>query len=1222
MAGSKPSLKPHLARSLALHVLLVLLIVLGLSHQEEQIAQQELALIDEVKEQERREEQERLEREKEAAKEDLLEELQKEFEELIADELEKPDEEELSQETAEDLEDLVEQADQEQSVHQLEPQALEDAKDQIRSDELDQMEVNLEEMQRDLVRQVVADQIRRHIAPELTRRIEQELDKRVGEPVRRGVEEQTERLRRQRLESLEETLKDAADRLRELKKGQDAVRDAARKDQLEDASRQQARLQERGAEVAKAVDAALRRAEALSPTNAEQARRLRTPPQSQQVPQALAQARQAMDGGEKDPAEQAARQASQDIEGRAKDVDRLARDVSRARRRREPDPLDREVAKGALEPLRRDLEGPTAQAVAEEALPVVANKVMKEVTRRLEPYGLGSESLRAALKSHVDATLRDEMTARGPDPEAALARTRDAFRLNDPDALRRAGEQLEGARRAIEQAAQAQDAHRDTVGQTPTADQVAGQQALAGRIEQVKRQARRTVRAARRATGRMGRAMDRAERDLRDPYAEEKAREAAEQLQHQLPDQAKSSMGEASETLRKAAARLQGLQQDLAEETRSLRQAAAAQADLAAALGPQQAAQATQAAGEAAREAVGETLEPSVARAAESINVREILDQAARQRLGKMVALQGKVGRAREAMAQGRAVTMAPAYSQALKSLVDSLGAAAMDLPPTAPGLAPPAQGDAAGLPPQMGVGTDVPQPGQGPADLPPGAGAAPPRPGSGQGAQSRLSSTATGPNVPGSGSGTAAGALDPRGWRTPVPGRSGAMHPGGWADSDAPWAPRRFNRYARFNREAYEAFVKDLRNRTQPGNYYGQAESPEGLDSKAHGKDQPGPAYIYLDEAPAPADKQRTEGEDEGRSVPPPQFESKAFGAAAMQETSIRLDGDLGDWGKLRHPMRLRYLHDGSTLEDGPAVYMRWSAEGFFFAYKVRDPDGRIEACPHRPWEGDCFEVFLDMDNERRRSLEASAAAHQFCFMPFGFRGDPEATFAEVGRNMRGMKRHTVYPDNTGTRGASRAKLIPGYGYSVECFLSRGALARKQLLPGMYVAVNFSVNTSSDYATHMQWSASKAIWSFDKPDTWGDVLLLGSDGKAKFLDPRDPQAEPRGVAPGDPLAFQVTDKDMDLHPRRRDRVAAQLRVGGSGESLFVVLRETGDHTGVFRGSVATQQWFRPSREDTLNVRGGDTVRLAYVDARAAYGERNRRVAAALQIGWPIRRLK
>ena len=423
-------------------------------------------------------------------------------------------------------------------------------------------------------------------------------------------------------------------------------------------------------------------------------------------------------------------------------------------------------------------------------------------------------------------------------------------------------------------------------------------------------------------------------------------------------------------------------------------------------------------------------------------------------------------------------------------------------------------------------------------------------------------------------------------------------------------------SRFSAFNAAAIEQYGKYLRDRTNPANFYSDAKETDGAPTVAQAVD-PGelPATVYFGEddptAPGPALADTAE-----RKVPDPAFKTVAFGAAAMMDHPITIDGDLSDWGELRHPMPTRFRSDGVAVTDPTQVYVRWSPDGLYIGYTVKK-NGPIV---HDAHAGDCMEVWIDGQNVRRKQMADSPTSQQIFLAPFGYQNDPSPAIVEVGRGTRGLKMFAHYADRAGLLGKVAAKIVPG-GYSVEAFLSRKAIAYPNLIPGAYLAFNFSVNRGPADTDWEQWSTPKSQMTWDKPDTWGDLLLLGSDAKVRFISADDPSKPVKPLIPGEILAFEVQDKDMDLNPHKRDQVPAVLRIKGDENGLFVILEETANDSGIFRGSVNTQPYEAPPKENTLNIRGGESVELLYNDLRNEYGEPNRAVTADLPIGSPVLRL-
>ena len=420
-------------------------------------------------------------------------------------------------------------------------------------------------------------------------------------------------------------------------------------------------------------------------------------------------------------------------------------------------------------------------------------------------------------------------------------------------------------------------------------------------------------------------------------------------------------------------------------------------------------------------------------------------------------------------------------------------------------------------------------------------------------------------------------------------------------------------SRFSLMNAIAMEKYGKDLRDRTNPDKFYAAVEETQKLATVAGlPQMQIVPALVVIPTSGSAVPKDKGT-EAPVRKVPEPQFKTVAFAAAAMMEKPVVIDGDLSDWGELRHPIPTRFRNDGSSVSEPTQVYLRWSPEGLYLAY-VTKKNGPIVASAHA---GDCLELWIDGENLRRKQMSESLSAQQIFLAPFGSAGNPKATFIEVGRGVRGLDAFKSYIDDSGKLGRSAAKMTEG-GYSVEAFISRRALARPNLVPGTYLAMNFSLNRGAAEQDWEQWSSPKAQMTWDKPDTWGDLLLLGSDAKASFVTAEDIAKPDESVVPGKVLTFSIADKDMDLNPQKNDRVPAVLRVKGSEQGLFVVLEETTADSGVFVGSVNTQPFAAPLREDTLNIHGGDLVELDYIDARAEFGESNRPVLGQIQIGAPV----
>jgi hypothetical protein len=423
-----------------------------------------------------------------------------------------------------------------------------------------------------------------------------------------------------------------------------------------------------------------------------------------------------------------------------------------------------------------------------------------------------------------------------------------------------------------------------------------------------------------------------------------------------------------------------------------------------------------------------------------------------------------------------------------------------------------------------------------------------------------------------------------------------------------------------KLNREAYQAFVKDLKQRSKLGNAYQNPERVDDPITTARRSSDPLYARLYISadqkKEVERISKLETSGE---RTLIKPTFRSLAFGAASMKTNAIRIDGDLSDWGDLVHPMRMKfYANDATTpFEGGIPLHMMWSNRGLYFCYRM--PGTHVPVKPSRwaPYNGDVLEIWLDVRNSRDLEMRSSQTSHQFILCPFGLR-DGKGTLTEYGRGSRGLIEGKVYVDETESLGICRAKR-DATGYTVEAVVFLDALAKPVLTPGMIIAANFSINRQTFGGRNaVQWSASKAVGTITKPDTWGDIVLLGTDATLRFIDPDNVDKAPGHVAVGNVVAVEVTDPDMNILPNSRDRVAVKLSGQQSGQTALLILEETSRDSGVFRGRCNSQPAFKRARKMTVGLRNGDVLLATYMDLRAAYGESNVKIQRAQAIASPV----
>ncbi|MBC8039819.1 MAG: hypothetical protein H7Y06_04690 [Opitutaceae bacterium] len=350
---------------------------------------------------------------------------------------------------------------------------------------------------------------------------------------------------------------------------------------------------------------------------------------------------------------------------------------------------------------------------------------------------------------------------------------------------------------------------------------------------------------------------------------------------------------------------------------------------------------------------------------------------------------------------------------------------------------------------------------------------------------------------------------------------------------------------------------------------------------------------------------------------IPAPPFPSTSNTVAYYATKRPTIDGDLSDWNLNTAHAKVRLLTNNTPLANGPDVYLQWRGEGLYFGYRLADTGG-VQVSSGAPYHGDMAELFVDTTNSRAPRMRDSNSAHQYFFMPFGFKGDSTLTFQRARSGVswpKGMDLATL--NSLRTVSFCAAKQEAG-GYTVEGFLGIEALQRR-LAPGIYLGFDISISPDLNFDHQMQWAAAKSLGNWDRPSTWGDILLVGTTARALFL--RSNGETATAAAAGETLTIQIDDADMNLDAGAREVVAVKVALADGTGSQVLLLNETGPDTGVFQGPCALFGPGAAATSGAVIVVGGQTVQLTYIDAVSGVGQRNRAIAKQLNIGWPVLRL-
>jgi hypothetical protein len=353
-----------------------------------------------------------------------------------------------------------------------------------------------------------------------------------------------------------------------------------------------------------------------------------------------------------------------------------------------------------------------------------------------------------------------------------------------------------------------------------------------------------------------------------------------------------------------------------------------------------------------------------------------------------------------------------------------------------------------------------------------------------------------------------------------------------------------------------------------------------------------------------------------EGTPAPKEPFKPKfklvnnCFAAIPYLREPIKLDGDLSKWKDIP-AIYLTPCWDASKnpslkVYEKQMCKIAWDNTGIYLCYDYKAADNQIHKVkPNVFWEGDGVEIFVDTRNTKDK-LRGSTWTQQFWFWPFGMAGDDSKTGGEARMDKQGNVDFPAYTANEIQRAAKKT----ADGWTMEVHIPFERLKDPNLQPGRIVGLNLSICTGTNL--YYYWAGTSNVRTSEHPETWGDVLLAGSDGKLEAVDKLTSELKPgetsktlNSIVIGEPLKLRVTDPDMNLSDKRKDKLSVTVRSRGSGESQVVILEETGEKTGVFEGAIRTDLNLGESTKGTVSLFEGETIEVIYLDQARANGSRN-----------------
>jgi len=377
-----------------------------------------------------------------------------------------------------------------------------------------------------------------------------------------------------------------------------------------------------------------------------------------------------------------------------------------------------------------------------------------------------------------------------------------------------------------------------------------------------------------------------------------------------------------------------------------------------------------------------------------------------------------------------------------------------------------------------------------------------------------------------------------------------------------------------------------------------------QGGDRQIDSTDYFIPQWIYLPEKPrAPSRAHRSS------SLIKPEMEYHAFGGARRKTRPIILDGNLDEW-ESASSLKLCGSSVGASklspeLRNSNCLMVQWDNRGLYFAYSIADR--RDNPCNTAVfWNTDALELFIDPHNFKD-SERVKGRSFQFWIWPRSG-GQSGSTGISVFSDPR-----SFHPRPFKKNLIRYASVRSGDRYTCEAFVPALLMGKWYPLPGKIIGYNFSINNGEN--VYIRWVTNMGANISLHPNLWGDLLLLGSDA-AMYASPDT------FMLAGQNLKVTVVDHDMNLVPNAPDNVWVKVHSLSTKDKLPLNLRETGDDTGVFTGTIGTVFALKPKLQGRISTRPGDRIEIYYLDQHCSNGEKNLPVTRTVNVVRGVMTLK
>ncbi|MFC2119589.1 sugar-binding protein [Bacteroidota bacterium] len=313
-------------------------------------------------------------------------------------------------------------------------------------------------------------------------------------------------------------------------------------------------------------------------------------------------------------------------------------------------------------------------------------------------------------------------------------------------------------------------------------------------------------------------------------------------------------------------------------------------------------------------------------------------------------------------------------------------------------------------------------------------------------------------------------------------------------------------------------------------------------------------------------------------------EFKSLRKGLAPRMNREFVPDGKLDEW-ELTQPMTS--INDDADPEFTAKVYLAWDFDEIFLAAEVTDPYP-IREDAGVWWTTNSLEVWFDALN-RKMLNNFDSGCFQFWFAPY-----PPYFGKALGRHSLFARATPFYVQKTDK------------GYIVEAvFKTDEELRYVEGLLGRVIGFHFFVNTSikdyDGYEKRLFWITDKYLprnvhtYTWTNPNSWGDVLLMGSSAEIYLTDKNYTEVyEHFGINELNRVVIQDADRNLD--PDTRQYVKGFLRGKISGDMEEVLFAETENDSYKFVAVILSESSLAKQNDGILQTQSGEPIEIIYYD--------------------------